>query len=319
MINEKVLMSILRLLKILSRSYLLPNTKTYSEYGRKGLIKNTARYCYSVWLRHIVIANKNGLNTKPKSVAEIGPGDSLGMALCALITGVEEYTIFDSQKNINKEVNYKILDDLIVLFRNMEDIPNEYEFPEIRPKLDNYNFPREILSKSYLKKMLSNERLKNIRRYIDSFNSNNSKIKYIFNFEKKIISQFDLFISQAVLEHIDNLDEFFFFMRNALKENGYVSHQIDLKSHNISSKWDGHWQYSKIFWKVLRGNRLWFINRYTYSDYIKLFDKNRFRTLFIDRNIKIPSFNKSKLAKEFKYMSDIDRHTSGFFIQAEIF
>ena len=312
-------MSFLRIIKILTRSYLLPNTKTYSEYSKKGLIKNTARYCYSIWLRHLVLAHKNGLNTSPKSVAEIGPGDSIGMALCALLTGVEEYTIFDSQKNIDKNINYKILDELVILFENMEDIPNDNEFPKINPKLHNYNFPKEILSKSHLKRLLSNVRIQKIRKYIDSFNTNNSKIKYVFNFDKKISSKFDLFISQAVLEHIDNLDEFFIFMRNALKENGYVSHQIDLKSHNIASTWDGHWKYSKMFWEILRGNRLWFINRYTYSEYIKLFDKNRFRTVFIDRNIKIPSFNKSKLAKEFKDMSDIDRQTSGFFIQAEIF
>ena len=81
-------------------------------------------------MRHMVIANKNGLNIKPKYVAEIGPGDSLGMALCALITGVNKYTIFDSQENVDKDNNYKVFEDLIKLFKNMENIPDQNEFQD---------------------------------------------------------------------------------------------------------------------------------------------------------------------------------------------
>ena len=34
----------------------------------------SARYCYSVWLRHMKKAAQAGLNTNPKVVAELGPG-----------------------------------------------------------------------------------------------------------------------------------------------------------------------------------------------------------------------------------------------------
>ncbi len=34
---------------------------------------NSARYCYSVWLRHLVHAYKNGFSTQPTVVAELGP------------------------------------------------------------------------------------------------------------------------------------------------------------------------------------------------------------------------------------------------------
>lgn len=44
--------------------------------------KNSARYCYAVWLRHFVIANKDGiLLSPPKVVVELGPGDSIGIAI----------------------------------------------------------------------------------------------------------------------------------------------------------------------------------------------------------------------------------------------
>ena len=308
-------MQLIRLLKIFIRSYLLPRTKTYSEYSKKGLVKNTARYCYSIWLRHMVLAYKNGFNTNPKYVAEIGPGDSLGTALCALLTGVKEYTIIDSQQNIDKNVNYQILDDLVLMFQNHENIPDEVEFPKIRPLLDDYNFPKEIFDESTINNMLKKKKINQIKNAIDKFNEDNSKIKYIFEFDKTIKSKFDLIISQAVLEHIDDLDSFFIFMKKSLKKEGYYSHQIDLKSHNIASSWDGHWRYSDKFWRILRGKRLWFINRYPMSFYINLLVKYNFRNHFIKRNIMKPSFNRSNLAKEFRNITEEDRETSGFFIQ----
>ena len=39
----------------------------------------SARYCYSVWLRHLIHAWKNGLPFRPNRVAELGPGFSIGV------------------------------------------------------------------------------------------------------------------------------------------------------------------------------------------------------------------------------------------------
>ena len=52
-------------------------------FGLGGAV--SARYCYSVWLRHVVLLAQNGLWKYPKSVAELGPGDSLGVGFCALL------------------------------------------------------------------------------------------------------------------------------------------------------------------------------------------------------------------------------------------
>ena len=42
---------------------------------------DSARYCYSVWLRRMVMAYDHGLPANPRVVAELGPGASLPMSL----------------------------------------------------------------------------------------------------------------------------------------------------------------------------------------------------------------------------------------------
>lgn len=45
----------------------------------------SARYCYAVWLRHLVLAAEHGLlDRPPRRVVEIGPGDSLGTGIAAI-------------------------------------------------------------------------------------------------------------------------------------------------------------------------------------------------------------------------------------------
>src|SRR3977135_940863 len=43
------------------------------------LATQSARYCYSVWLRHLVNAWQQGLHTLPEVVVELGPGSSQGV------------------------------------------------------------------------------------------------------------------------------------------------------------------------------------------------------------------------------------------------
>src|SRR5262245_65287719 len=55
--------------------------------GRKTGGTVSARYCYAVWLRHLSFLHRHGLPTTFETVAELGPGDSLGVGLAALLSG----------------------------------------------------------------------------------------------------------------------------------------------------------------------------------------------------------------------------------------
>jgi len=295
----------------------LPFVSNFTQRKTGGT--NSARYCYSVWLRHIVMAEKNGLNPYPVVIAELGPGDSLGIGLAGLISGSDKYYAFDVIENSNAQRNKKIFDELVLLFRNRTPIPDVSEFPSAKPLLENYEFPYNIFSDEKLNKSLSESRLNEIRYSIENTNKENSSIQYkVPWYEKSILSQdsVDMIYSQAVLEHVIDLFNTYEAMRDWLKPDGFISHQIDFKSHGTSKYWNGHWQYSDFIWKIIKGRRSYLINRAPHSEHISILDKLNFK-IICDIKIKAESkLKKNQLAEKFMSMSDDDFLSSGTFIQA---
>ena len=283
---------------------------------------NSARYCYSVWLRHLVIAYKNGFIEYPKVVAELGPGDSLGIGLAALISGADKYYGLDVIEFANKESNMEIFDDLVELFLNRSSIPDDNEFPRLKPLLDSYEFPSYMFSDNYFETVLSKDRLDKIRALIVPVSNDVSdyiSIKYIVPWdEDKVIlrNSVDMIISQAVLEHVNDLDGSYIAMHKWLKPGGFMSHEIDFKCHRISANWDYHWTYSDFIWKLIVGKRKYFLNRHPYSVHINSLKNSGFKIICDIKNNTESSIKRKNLAKRFIEMSDDDLITSEVFILA---
>ena len=128
----------------------------------------SARYCYAVWLRHLILANKFRPETGvPGTVAELGPGDSIGIGLAALLAGVEKYDALDIVRYSDPASNLGVFDELVSMFQKREAIPNESEFPLMNPKLDNYEFPSYLISEESLDKALEPNRIADIRSSIE--------------------------------------------------------------------------------------------------------------------------------------------------------
>jgi hypothetical protein len=72
------------------KSY-LPVGKTYTGTGGS----DSARYCYAAWLRHLASFSDVAPELRPRVAAEMGPGDSLGLGIAALLSGVERYAALD--------------------------------------------------------------------------------------------------------------------------------------------------------------------------------------------------------------------------------
>lgn len=277
----------------------------------------SARYCYSVWLRHLVMAHKYGFPYIPKRIAELGPGDSIGVGLAALISGSEKYYAFDIIKYGNIRNNIKIFNELVTLFKNRKHIPDGNEFPEIIPLIDSYVFPDDILTERLLGLALDAKRLLIIKNSITNINKNDSVIRFKVPWHDSDILEndsIDFIISQAVLEHIDDIKFTYLKMHSWLKTGCFMSHSIDFRSHGFAKDWDGHWAYSEFIWKLIKGNRPFLINRLPYSEHIKVIKDAGFK-IVCNKITRISStINHDKLAPRFRKYDNHDLTTSKAYI-----
>lgn len=86
----------------------------------------------------------------------------------------------------------------------------------------------------------------------------------------------DLLVSQAVLEHVDDIDAAYGAMRRWLKPSGVMSHRIDYTCHGITRDWYGHWTVSPALWRIVRGKRAYLINRLPHSAHVAAMQQNGF-------------------------------------------
>jgi SAM-dependent methyltransferase len=282
---------------------------------------NSSRYCYSVWLRHLIKLNTGDTVFLPASVAELGPGDSLGIGIAALLSGVEEYLTLDIQKYWNPGQNVRMLRDLLALFEKEEPIPDEKEFPNVFPRLDDYSFPSSVLSDDRLKLSLAPDRIEAIRKELmNPDGADNIMIKYFIPWSNPNViceNSIDLILSQAVLEHIDDLKNTYQAMRAWLKDGGVMSHVIDFKSHGFTKSWNGHWTLSKFEWKLIRGGRVYAINREPFSIHIKFMNEFGFKITTKELR-KLPSkITINQLSESFSQLSHEDISVSGMYVIAK--
>jgi len=284
--------------------------------------KKAARYGYSVWLRHLVTAHKNGVQAVPRIIAEIGPGDSLATGLAAILSGADKYFALDVVPYARNNENVAVFDELVSLFRARKKIPDNNELLRQTPELESYSFPKEVLPKDFINECTSVERVRHIRDELFRLNNNcasGEAVQYFAPWTSSDIKpeSVDMIVSQAVMEHIDNLDKAYEAMYRWLKKGGLISHQIDFSCHGDAEKWNGHWAYSDRMWKLIRGHRPYLINREPYSTHINYLTSYDFKIIYEKRDIdEVSSIQASKLSTKYKNMPYEDFVTRGVVIQA---
>jgi hypothetical protein len=278
-----------------------------------------SRYCYSTWLRHLILLHKYKKDI-PLAIAELGPGDSLGTGIAALICGCEKYIALDAFTYGNAEHNVKIFDELVVLFRNRTPLPDAGEYPNVKPYLDNYEFPAHILTEAVLAMSMAPERLAAIRKEIASPSASNSFINYFVPWQATDIKKetVDLVLSQSVLQFID-MDLIYAAMNKWLKPGGMMAHVIDFSSLGSSKVWNGHWTYSSLEWKLFSVGKKMMLNRSYVALHKAYLEKYKFDLLNIFIYKKEEGYSQNQLAKEFRHLSNDDVKTyAAYMLSAKV-
>jgi len=298
-------------------SYILP-AKLFRRPGSGGTF--SSEYCYSVWLRHLVQLKTKGLidnMEQIKNLAEIGPGDSLGIGLAAIYTGVENYYAFDVIKHANLSKNNIINNELLSFFQSKKEIPHgSHQLRNTNPVLENYKFPENLLNHDSGWYGIRHDLIK---KYLDNNEAAGTGISYVVPWMGKVhnnVKDIDLIISQAVMEHVDDIDFAYAEMYRWLKVGGIVSHQVDFKAHEMTEEWDGHFYLKDSVWSVLAHGRKYPMNRLPLTAHLKSLEKNGFKIKNIIPVIRENSFPHKKNQITGVEFSKEDYITSSALIQA---
>jgi hypothetical protein len=288
----------------------------------------SARYCYSVWLRHLSIAHAHGLTALPESVAELGPGDSLGTGLAALLSGANRLYALDVVRYAETERNLAVLDQLVDLFSRRAPIPGDDELPDVKPRLDSYAFPHAVLDEGRLGRALEPDRIAAIRAAVRSSGdaaprsdgaAAGIRIQYSAPWSDPSVIEPEsvgLVYSQAVLQHVVDLDATYDALHRWLAPRGWMSHQIDFRSHGLAREWNGHWGYSDATWKWIQGRKPYLLNRAPHSAHLALLSRHGFDVVVDQTLRRDPGIGRGRLAPRFASIDDDDLHTSGALIQS---
>jgi SAM-dependent methyltransferase len=257
----------------------------------------------------LLTLRQHGFCINAARVGELGPGDSIGIGLAALLSGADQYVGLDLVPFSAKAELEPIFDELVQLYCHQEPIPDDQEFPHLRPRLASYEFPVDLIDA----KNCAN-RANAIRTELSVIMKGSRVIKYQAPWTSPADiapGSLDLIFSQAVLEHVDYLEETYRSMFTWLKPGGYASHVIDFSAHHLSPFWNGHWAYSDLQWKLVRGQREFLLNRRPLSTHINYAEESGFEILKVFRNYEDSRLGPHCLALDFQQLSAEDSRTRG--------
>jgi SAM-dependent methyltransferase len=219
------------------------------EYS-KGVFEKYCRY----------MAKKN-MNTtlNNKTIVELGPGDTMATAFFFLAYGAKRVVCFDRFKLLQNTTKNTLIAQQVLSI-----LPEQ--------------------QRQHLQTILSFDDLKQVRW-------DPIRLQYLHNRYENITlenNSVDIILSNAVLEHVQNLDVLFSHMYRILKPGGIMVHAADLKSHELhhATQLDfltipsSLWKYMTFY----RGAP----NRARKTDYEKLINHYGFELTFFKFTSRIP-------------------------------
>ena len=214
-----------------------------------------------------------------------------------------------------------LVDAIARLYQDRAGIPGPEEFPELKPKLDDYRFPLELFDASELRASIEPERVSAIRRAVQHVGTPQGEITvqyYAPWHDRSVIRRdsVDAAFSQAVMEHVEDINAAYRALSGWMRDDGYMSHQIDFRSHGLATCWNGHWSYSDWLFRIAKGRRPYLLNRQPKSAHLRAIREAGFEILSESPVQGDPGITRAALAPRFRGLSDDDLSTSGVFLVA---
>ena len=255
-------------------SFVVPALR--SAHHRRLAATGSPEYCYSVFLRHFAhLARYNGARM-PRTVAEFGPGDSLGTGLAALIAGADRYIALDVQNHTDPAQDLRVFDQLVALFRNRTPIPDAGV--RIATEPPDWAFPQPLAAG--LHHALGPERLQAIRDDLATRSGRFVRFAVPWYGHPAIEARsIDWLLSHSVMEHVDDVGHAYACCADWIADAGHMTHEVDYSSHGLTRRWNGHWTIGSMKWRMIRGVRPFLINRLPHEAQLGILRRNGFRIL----------------------------------------
>lgn len=231
--------------------------------------------------------NKYDITFKNKQIIELGPGNSIVLALNCLRNGAKKYQMVDKYPRILKtEMQRKHLLEQVTYFENKCNCDmsnfitkNDLEFNDV--------------SLAYVKN--SAEDLKEIPS-----------------------SSIDIILSISVFEHVKDVEASFQEMKRVLKEGGIMYHRIDLRDHYNFNKPFKFLKYSDYIWtNFLTKEGFSYTNRLRVDDFGNLLTKYNFEILNITKDVYENELPNMKFDEKFRNKKMDDLRTVGITLLAK--
>lgn len=230
-----------------------------------------AEYFYGVWVKHLALLRRAGLERAPGAVAEFGPGDTLGAGLSALLTGARKYAGFDVRDFTTEPGNLLMLERLLPLVA--ADAPRRPQrgWPALEQVLGEDLRPSRLRFPGQPQPAELGERAQAIRAALRDVSQPRGVVRVIAPWHALPApeEEFDVVFSHSALQYEPDLRRIFAYMAQILRPGGLMSHQIDLTSIGATRSWNGHRCYGSLAWRMVNLGRPYALNRHAASAYVE--------------------------------------------------
>jgi hypothetical protein len=270
MIDIKIIKAIAKgmLTYIPGVAYILDKKKRTSKHSGSN-----AEFCYTLWLSILVNFEENGIIPDFEKVGELGSGGSVGIGICALLTGSKQYFALEIEDHYDRENNLKLLDEIVSLFKNKTPISTHYN--QLNIKISNYDYPSYLINQRFL----DNKFIEELQTDINSCCVGSKHFNIIYDWHTKPSLNLDLVFSRAVMEHVNDPNQIYKRLAHNLKPGAFTFHDIEFHSHDITSNINGHLDITKGVWKIIFGERAYFLNRWTLQEHISALENLNYQII----------------------------------------